>query len=120
MEMNTYQERAMRTCMDSCRNFPYMLGLLCEEVGELQGKFNKAIRKGLIEYNGNQMTWKGTQEEMEDFYAECQKELGDIQWAVAGTAEVFTWDLRGVGQTNLDKLASRQKRGVIDGKGDNR
>ena len=30
------------------------------------------------------------------------------------------WDLEDVAQGNLDKLASRQQRGVIDGNGDNR
>jgi hypothetical protein len=30
------------------------------------------------------------------------------------------WDLEDVAQGNLDKLASRKQRGVIDGNGDNR
>ena len=120
MNLNEYQEKAMQTCMETCDNPLYMVGLIHEEAGELQGKINKAIRKGLLEFVNNKMVWRGTVEELEDFYAELQKELGDILWAVAGTAKVFSWDLNGTGQTNLDKLASRAKRGVIVGEGDNR
>ena len=120
LTLNQYQEKAMSTCMPTCENPLYMVGLIQEEAGELQGKINKAIRKGLLEFVNNQMVWLGTPEELEDFHAEMQKELGDILWAVAGTANVFRWDMNGTGQTNLDKLASRQKRGVIDGAGDNR
>ena len=47
-------------------------------------------------------------------------ELGDIMWFAAGIAEVMGWTLEEVAQENIDKLASRQKRGVIDGDGDNR
>lgn len=120
MDINQYQKKAMSTCMPTCDNPLYMLGLLHEEAGELQGKFNKAIRKGLIKFENNQMIFNGSFEDQEDFEAECMKELGDALWAVVGIAHVFRWDMNGVAQTNLDKLASRQKRGVIDGKGDNR
>lgn len=120
MELNEYQKKAMSTCMPTCDNPLYMVGLIHEEAGELQGKINKAIRKGWLEFVNNQMVWLGTQEDLEDFDAELQKELGDILWAVAGTAKVFSWGLNGTAHTNLDKLASRQRRGVIDGKGDNR
>lgn len=110
----------METCMPTCDNPIYMLGLLMEEAGELQGKFNKAVRKGLIRFDNNQMIFNGNFEEQMAFEEECRKELGDIQWAVAGIAHVFRWDLQDVAQGNLDKLASRKKRGVIDGQGDNR
>ena len=110
----------METCMETCNNPLYMVGLLHEEAGELQGKINKAIRKGLVSFDNNQMNWHGTVEQLEDFHAELQKELGDVQWAVAGIAKVFSWGLSGTAQTNLDKLADRKVRGVIDGAGDNR
>ena len=120
MQLNEYQKKAMETCMETCNNPLYMLGLIHEEAGELQGKINKAIRKGHLKFEDNQVVWLGTVEEFEDFTAECMKELGDVQWAVAGFAHVFSWDLDGVAVTNLDKLADRRIRGVIDGKGDNR
>jgi NTP pyrophosphatase (non-canonical NTP hydrolase) len=120
MNANNYQEKAMTTKMPSCDNLIYMLGLLHEEAGELQGKFNKAQRKGLIVAEDNQWVWKGTAGELAEFEADCIKELGDVCWAVAGIADTFGYDLADVMQGNLDKLADRHNRGVIDGKGDNR
>lgn len=120
MKANNYQIKAMKTRMQTCNNLPYMLGLLHEEASELQGKFNKAQRKGLIVAEDNQWVWMGTQEQLKEFVAECKKELGDVCWAVAGISESFCWELGEVMQGNLDKLADRNKRGVIDGKGDNR
>lgn len=120
MEANKYQEQAMRTKMSTCDNLIYMLGLLHEEAGELQGKLNKAQRKGLIKYHNNQAIFVGTYEQEQEFLEDCKKELGDICWAVAGFADKCDWTLDDVMQGNLDKLADRNKRGVIDGFGDNR
>ena len=120
MKASNYQQKAMKTRMQTCNNLPYMLGLLHEEASELQGKFNKAQRKGLLRYEDNDAVWKGTMEEYKEFQTECHKELGDVCWAVAGIAECFGWELGEVMQGNLDKLADRHNRGVIDGKGDNR
>ena len=55
MELNVYQKKAMETCMPESRNDAYMLHGLNEEVGELNGKISKAIRKGLLHYNDNNM-----------------------------------------------------------------
>ena len=122
MKANIYQEKAMLTKMPSCDNLIYMLGLLHEEAGELQGKVNKAQRKGLLVAKDNDWNWKsnGAGGELAEFNAECKKELGDVCWAVAGIAHEFGWDLSDVMQGNLDKLADRHNRGVIDGFGDNR
>lgn len=49
-----------------------------------------------------------------------QLEAGDILWQLAGLCSVMGWDLEQIALMNLEKLASRQKRGVIDGNGDNR
>ena len=51
---------------------------------------------------------------------EYKAEAGDILWQLDGLCRVMGWDLEEVAQGNLDKLASRQQRGVIDGNGDNR
>ena len=53
-------------------------------------------------------------------YEELKKELGDILWQTAGFAYVMGWTLEEGAKGNLDKLASRKQRGVIDGEGDNR
>ena len=120
MDSAIYQKKAMMTAMPSCSNLIYMLGLLHEEAGELQGKINKAQRKGFLVAEGNDWVWKGTQADYEQFRQECLKELGDVCWAVAGVADKFNERLSNVMQGNLDKLADRLNRGVILGEGDNR
>lgn len=120
MKVETYQTQAMSTRMDTCDNLIYMLGLLHEEAGELQGKINKAQRKGLLRAEDNHWAWKGTLEELTQFRDECLKELGDVCWACAGIAEEMSAELADVMQGNLDKLKSRKERGVIEGFGDNR
>ena len=46
MELNEYQEKAMKTCMPPCDNLLYMLTNLMGEVGEFAGKIAKHVRKG--------------------------------------------------------------------------
>lgn len=41
-------------------------------------------------------------------------------WQLAGVCTVLGFSLDDVCQQNLDKLAGRKNRGVIDGNGDNR
>ena len=57
---------------------------------------------------------------MEGYKSELMKEVGDCAWFIAGIADCFGFTLEEVMQQNLDKLASRRERGVIDGNGDNR
>lgn len=52
--------------------------------------------------------------------AELQKELGDVMWQLNGLITLLNLQSEEVAQQNLDKLASRQQRNVIDGEGDNR
>lgn len=130
MELNEYQERAMYTCMPSCKNISYMLLNLVAEVGEFSGKLAKAIRKGQVTIGGlspdnrNRLTIPEYPQEPDfdvlAFDKELQKEAGDILWQLAGLCRVMGWRLENVGVGNLDKLADRKKRGVIDGDGDNR
>lgn len=116
MELNEYQEKAMGTCMASCDNHAYMLTGLVGEVGELFGKIAKGIRKKKTEFDCNLLVNGFTEEELHDI----KSELGDCAWFIAGVAETFGWSLEEVCEDNLDKLASRKARGVIDGNGDNR
>ena len=121
MELNIYQKKAMTTCMESSANPLYMLFMLGEEVGELQGKFSKAIRKEWIVFVDNKIRVnydKVDEKEFNDWLDLVKKELGDIQWGVAGMAHVMTWSLEEVAQMNLDKLAARKQAGTIDGNGD--
>lgn len=121
MQLNEYQDKAMSTCMATCENFSYMMLNLVGEVGELASKVAKAIRKDkavvdfnqfISEHGNNAMTT----EELTDLH----KEAGDILWQLSGLCSVMGWSLEEVAIENLQKLASRKVRGVIDGNGDNR
>ena len=119
LTLNEYQQKAMTTCMDSSNNPLYMLFMLGEEVGELQGKFSKAIRKGNIKFDNNKLECVNRKVEFIDEFEDLvKKELGDILWGVAGLCHVKGWTLEDVAQTNLDKLAARKAIGTIDGSGD--
>ena len=128
MELNDYQNKAMSTCMDSSRNMSYMTTGLVSEVGEFMGKIAKGIRKGdvYIGKEANESDLHYSESFLQDCYRcyqwemDLKHELGDILWFVAGQAEVMGWTLEEVAQENIDKLASRKERGVIDGNGDDR
>ncbi len=47
-------------------------------------------------------------------------ELGDVLWYVAQLASELDLNLDEIAQANLDKLLSRQRRGVLSGSGDER
>ena len=108
-----------------------MLLNLVGEVGEFSSKLAKAIRKNQVSIGGktsvnrNILTVRDDSPETLDFDVltfddELKKEAGDILWQLVGLCMVMGWTLEDVGQGNLDKLASRKARGVIDGDGDNR
>jgi NTP pyrophosphatase (non-canonical NTP hydrolase) len=48
------------------------------------------------------------------------KELGDVLWYVAQLASELGLDLDAIAEENLEKLFSRQRRGVLSGNGDDR
>ena len=118
MRLNEYQEKAMETCMPSSENFSYMMLNLVGEVGEFASKVAKAIRKGKAEIVYNEAMV--VVEDNDALLPELQAEAGDILWQLAGLCTVMNWSLEDVAQGNLDKLASRKQRGVIDGNGDYR
>lgn len=123
MELNEYQERAMVTCMESCNNWSYMFLNLVGEMGEFASKVAKAIRKDKMQIDGNDaipnIDLDGT-DLGDEWFDDLRKEAGDILWQLSGLCAVMDWRLEDVAQDNLDKLASRKERGVIDGSGDNR
>ena len=118
MELNDYQERAMRTCTPESNNKFYMLLGLSEETGELCGKFAKAIRSG--KYNINQKTGTKDFHLSPDEQQLIKKECGDVLWMLAGVCTLMGWDLNSIAALNLKKLAQRQKNGTIVGDGDER
>lgn len=55
MTLNDYQDKAESFCLPECDNIVYAILGLEEEVGELQGKLAKAIRKGNVSINNNNL-----------------------------------------------------------------
>lgn len=108
--------------MTTCDNLSYMLINLVGEVGEFASKVAKSIRKGKARIDENQYHYdvRTSPEEIAENMAALKGEAGDIFWLLAGLCHTMGWTLEEVAQDNLDKLASRAKRGVIDGNGDNR
>ena len=80
---------------------------LAGEAGETADKVKKIIR----DRNG-----KASDEDVNA----VKKELGDVLWYIANISRYLDISLSDVAQTNLDKLASRQKRNLLHGEGDER
>jgi len=121
MQLNEYQDRAMTTCMETCRNESYMMLNLVSEVGELASKMAKAVRNGKAVIVGNHFVTECGYEAMtEQEIHDLKAEAGDCIWQLAGLCSVMGWSLEEVCRENLAKLADRKQRGVIAGNGDNR
>ena len=96
---------------------------LTGEVGEFAGKVAKAIRKGQVKMkpNGNPCPVISAKvQDVIEYNDQLKKEAGDILWQLSGLCSVMGWSLEDIAQQNLDKLADRKERKVIDGSGDNR
>ena len=79
-----------------------VLGLV-GEAGEIAEKVKKQIRDGSL-VSGEEIV----------------KELGDVVFYITALANYFDSNLDEVLQKNVDKLNSREERGVLGGSGDNR
>jgi len=105
MNMNDYQDKAKETAIyPRNENFGIIytaLGL-ASEAGEYAGKVKKMIRDAV---------W--SREAAAD-------ELADVLWYVAAAAGDLGYTLEELAQGNLDKLASRKQRNVLQGSGDKR
>ncbi len=117
MELKEYQKRAMETCMESSNNFAYMFLNLVGELGELSSKIAKGIRKNEMDIHRGHLLKDDFNETVGN---ELKYEIGDILWQINGLCSVLGWDVDEICQMNLDKLASRERRGVVSGDGDNR
>ncbi len=108
MDLADYQRRSRRTAeypREAWLAYP-ALGL-AGEAGEVAEHAKKAIRD-----DGGEVS--------DERRAAMAKELGDVLWYVAQLASELGLDLDAVAQANLDKLLSRQRRGVLSGSGDDR
>ena len=108
VELSEYQRLSRRTAeypREAWLAYP-ALGL-AGEAGEVAEHAKKAIRDDAGAVS-------------QERKAAMAKELGDVLWYVAQLASELDLQLEDIAQTNLDKLASRQRRGVLSGSGDER
>lgn len=116
MEMNGYQAVALTTAIfPETEKFNYPVFGLCEEAGEVAGKFKKIIRDSNPKRDANGML-VFTPEQTRA----VALELGDVMWYVAVLAHKLGYPLEEIAEMNVNKLADRQRRGVLGGSGDNR
>lgn len=108
MTLDEYQKRALSTNINDGTHvfFDRMFGLL-GEAGEMADKVKKWIRDDKAE-------WEKLDKDM------LVDELGDVLWYVATLAETLGVGLDEVATRNVDKLASRKRRGALSGSGDSR
>ena len=109
MRFSEYQELSRRTATypDAGDNIVYPTLGLAGEAGEVAEKVKKLMRD-----DGGVMS--------DERRAALAGELGDVLWYVAQVATEAGLDLEELAQSNLDKLLSRQRRGVLSGSGDSR
>lgn len=109
MNLDEYQKAALRTAAprDKKNEFLHLVLGLVGESGEIAEKVKKIIRDHDSDLS---------KVDIEDL----KKELGDVMWYIAVIADYFDISLSEVGEKNIEKLASRKKRGVLGGSGDNR
>ncbi|HEY7892968.1 MAG TPA: nucleoside triphosphate pyrophosphohydrolase family protein [Solirubrobacteraceae bacterium] len=108
MELSEYQRLSRRTAeypREAWLAYP-ALGL-SGEAGEVAEHAKKVIRD-----DGGEIT--------DARRAAMAKELGDVLWYVAQLASELELKLEDIAQANLQKLLSRQRRGVLSGSGDDR
>lgn len=100
---------------------PKKEGFCWQVEDEIADKIAKWRRKGVCRLDMDHLVFNtGDLQEVEGYKSELMKEVGDCAWFIAGIADCFGFTLEEVMQQNLDKLASRRERGVIDSNGDNR
>lgn len=105
----SYQEQSRKTYSVIKTDDPIVyptLGLV-NEAGEVAGKIKKIFRD-----REGQITDHDVQE--------LKGELGDVLWYLTQICTNLGLTLEEVAEANLDKLFSRQRRGVIGGDGDHR
>ncbi len=111
MTFDEYQKRSLTTVMrnqhDKLMGKTILALGVAGEAGEVADKWKKVLA-----YQNGEMT--------KEDVAELAKEMGDVLWYLAVLAEELGLKLDDVATMNLAKLASRQSRNVISGRGDNR
>lgn len=109
MELSDFQARSRRTATypGAGDNLVYPTLGLAGEAGEVAEKVKKLLRD-----DGGVLS--------DERRAALAAELGDVLWYVAQVATEAGLGLEEIAAANLDKLLSRQQRGVLSGSGDDR
>lgn len=105
--MYIYQMRAWQFALPQSQTLAYLLPALQGEVGELSQIFAKIERDkgGCI---------------LDDDIERIKSEIGDVLWMLAGLTSLYNLDLGEIAWGNVQKLTDRQRRGKINGSGDDR
>lgn len=105
MEMNDYQVAAKMTAVyreNPANRIIYPALGLAGETGEVVEKVKKYVRDMVLDRDA------------------VKRELGDVLWYIAALAGDLGFTLEEVAQSNIDKLADRKARNVLQGSGDYR
>ena len=113
MNVNDYQQQAIKTAYIDPQHADTLMEKTIWAMG-IAGESGEVIEKWkkIVAYKEGKIT--------QNDLNELAKELGDVIWYVAVLANSLGLTLEDIMQRNLDKLASRQERGAIKGRGDNR
>lgn len=108
-DLDRYQSAALASAIyeNPGKNLRYTVLGLCEEAGEVAGQVKKMERD-----DGGAMT--------DARRASIKKEIGDALWYVAAAAKEAGFTLSEIAEANLEKLADRKARGVLQGSGSDR
>ena len=109
MTFNDYQRDARKTAQYPVigHGITYPALGITGEAGEISDKVKKIFRDkgGVI-----------SDQDREALVKEC----GDVLWYLSALADELGTSLEAIAITNIEKLSSRQQRGMIGGEGDNR
>jgi NTP pyrophosphatase (non-canonical NTP hydrolase) len=104
MELNQYLNEVKQFALPTALNREYLSLGLAGEAGEVASLVAKAVRDNEGVVNP----------------ASLAKELGDVMWFVVMLCAYYGIKPNDILTSNVEKLASRQARGVIGGSGDER
>jgi NTP pyrophosphatase (non-canonical NTP hydrolase) len=109
MNFSQYQAQSRRTASypRAGEDLTYPALGLCGEAGEVAEKVKKTLRD-----DGGVLS--------DERREALSRELGDVLWYLSQLATEAGLDLEEIAAANLDKLFSRQERGVLRGSGDDR
>ena len=110
MTFDEYQKKALATAIihpDPLMDKTIWVMGVAGEAGEIWEKWKK-----IVAYKDGKIS--------DEDLKELSKELADVVWYIAVLAETLGLSFDEIMEQNVQKLASRKKRGVQKGSGDNR